>query len=214
MGGFELSFFVPFDRLDIYAELVVNASDRLPLGASPNMVFTILRPGYDASDEMSPGCVRQVSFAAPFFGETISELTVAEPGAPGEDGRSELVWRQLHSSTRLNLLGDGRYLPEFGCVLESSTDGTLVTMRYNFARAEMSGPLCFLVGCMPQLLKWHLHASISSVWHMEMVRRGHVPLRKPTFGKIAADRSEEEQIRLKAQLPRGEGLHPCLRWLA
>ena len=57
---------------------------------------------------MSAGCVRQVQFAQPFFGETISELTVADRGAAsGEDGRSEIVWRQLVSSTRLNLLGDG-----------------------------------------------------------------------------------------------------------
>ena len=33
------------------------------------------------------------------------------------------------------------------------------------------------------------------------VRRGMVPIKRPTFGNIVADRSEEEQIRLRAQLP-------------
>ena len=90
-----------------------------------------------------------------------------------EEGISELVWRQLQSSTRLNLLGDGQHPPEFGVVLEGGPAGTLVTMRYNFARAQMDGPLCLLVGCMPALLRWHLHASISSVWHLEMVSAAH-----------------------------------------
>ena len=150
---------------------------------------------------MSAGCVRQVMFAEPFFGETISELTVADRGESSVEGRSVVVWRQLHSATRLNLLGDGRHSPEFGVQLEGGSDGTLVTMRYNFARAEMKGPLCFLVGCMPSLLKWHLHASIASVWHMEMVRRGHVPLKRP-FRRMGRDESEEEQIKLRARQPR------------
>lgn len=147
---------------------------------------------------MSPGCVRRVSFAAPFFGETVSELIVAEAGEAVDGGRSEVVWRQLHSATRLNLLGDGRsLLPEFGVELEGGPDGTLVTMRYNFMRAEMSGPLCFLVGCMPSLLKWHLHAHIASVWHMEMVRRGHVPLKRP-FRRMGNDVDEEDLIKRRA----------------
>ena len=65
--------------------------------------------------------------------------------------------------------GPSRYFPEFGVVLEGGPGGTLVTMRYNFAKADMKGPLCFLAKCMPDLLKWHLHGSIGSVWHMEMV---------------------------------------------
>ena len=143
-----------------------------------------------------------MSFAAPFFGETVSELTVAERGGESkEGGRSVVVWRQLETSTRLNLLGDGQSLPEFGVELESGAQGSLVTLRYNFAKAEMSGPLCFLVGCMPSLLKWHLHASIASVWHIEMVRRGHVPLKRP-FGDIRGDLDEEERIRQRARTPR------------
>ena len=233
MGGFELSFYLPFDRACVYDELLVHPRRRYPLGASPNVAFSILRPGYDPDNEVRPlarrwpparqpqphlddggarargraaqlsvGCVRQVSFAAPFFGETVSELTVAARGAPeGEEGRSEVVWRQLDSATRLNLLGDGRHLPEFGVQLEDGPHGTLVTLRYNFARAEMQGPLCFLVGCMPSLLKWHLHASIASVWHLEMCRRGHVPCKRP-FRQMSADVSLEESIRSKARTPR------------
>ena len=152
--------------------------------------------------QISAGLVRKVSFAAPFFGETVSELTVAERGsADADSGRSEVVWRQLHSSTRLNLLGDRGHLPEFGVVLEGGPQGALVTLRYNFARAEMSGPLCFLVGCMPSLLKWHLHASIANVWHIEMVRRGYIPLKRP-FLQMRSDLDEEESIRQAARTPR------------
>ena len=199
MGGFELSFHLPFERRHVYDELVVHPRVRHPLGAAPNVAFTIMRPGYEPGDEMSAGCVRKVSFAAPFFGETVSELTVASRGEDGkEEGYSEVVWRQLKSETRLNLLGDGVHLPEFAVGLEGGPGGTLVTLRYNFARAEMSGPLCFIVGCLPSLLKWHLDASIQGVWHIEMVRRGYVPLRRP-FRKVADDRSEEERIRLSAR---------------
>ena len=52
MGGFELAFFLPFDRMDIYGELVCHPSEKQPLGASPNVAFTILRPGYDPNDEV------------------------------------------------------------------------------------------------------------------------------------------------------------------
>jgi hypothetical protein len=109
-----------------------------------------------------------VSFAAPFYGETTSELTIAERGPPTRIGRSRVVWRQLETSTRLNLLGDEErgVFPEFGVEMEGSAVGTLVTMTYNFARIEMRGPLCFLGSCLPSLLQWHLHSSIGAVWHV------------------------------------------------
>ena len=44
MGGFTLSFMIPFERTDVYDELLVDDN---PLGSSPNVAFTILRPGYD-----------------------------------------------------------------------------------------------------------------------------------------------------------------------
>ena len=198
MGGFSLSFMLPFERTAVYDELLIKDN---PLGSSPNVQFTILRPGY--SSEMSAGCVRQASFVAPFFGETTSELTVAERGPEDSYGKSHVVWRQLESSTRLNLL-DGRHLPEFGVVLEGGEMGTLVTMRYNFSRAEMQGPLCCLASCLPALLRWHLHASVGAVWHLEMVRRGYLPLKRPQFSRIIQDLSEEEQIRLRATLPKAE----------
>ena len=178
MGGFELAFHLPFDRCSVYDELLIHPRRGHPLGASPNVAFSVIRPGYEAHEEMSVGCVRKVTFAQPFYGMTTSELAVASRGDPdAEEGISELVWRQLQSSTRLNLLGDGQHPPEFGVVLEGGPAGTLVTMRYNFARAQMDGPLCLLVGCMPALLRWHLHASISSVWHLEMVSAAHAPRR-------------------------------------
>lgn len=109
---------------------------------------------------MSAGCVRRVSFFAPFCGETTSELVVADRGSPAADGQSRVVWRQLESSTRLNLLGetlaDGEAFPEFGVALEGGPGGTLVTMTYNFARVDLRGPLFFLASCMPALLRWHL----------------------------------------------------------
>ena len=50
MGGFTLAFFVPFERLEVYDELLVADN---PLGATAeNMNFTILRPGYDPNDEV------------------------------------------------------------------------------------------------------------------------------------------------------------------
>ena len=47
---FTLAFFVPFERLEVYDELLVADN---PLGATAeNMNFTILRPGYDPNDEV------------------------------------------------------------------------------------------------------------------------------------------------------------------
>ena len=55
MGGFELSFLLPFDRLAIYDELLVHPAIRHPLGASPNVAFAVLRPGYDPNNEVREG---------------------------------------------------------------------------------------------------------------------------------------------------------------
>ena len=149
---------------------------------------------------LSPGCVRRASFAAPFYGETTSELIVAQRGDPDNEAHatSSLVWRQLDSATRLNLLGDGSHLPEFGVLLEGGPGVTLVTLTYNFASARMHGPLCFLVMCMPQLLKWHLHTKIASEWHLQMLYRNHVPRKRP-FRRLANDVDEEERIKLSAR---------------
>lgn len=136
-GGFDVTFSIPFSRVDVYKELLVPDS---PLGSSPNVTFRILRPGYDEADPMSPGCVRRVEFGAPFNGETVSELTVAERG-PNESGSSSIKWRQLESSTKLNLLGnpaEGDY-PEFTVTLEGGPQGTLVKLIYNFARVRRRG---------------------------------------------------------------------------
>lgn len=194
MGGFDISFFLPFSRQELYSELLVVDN---PLGSSPNVSFTVLRPGY--TEEVSPGFVRKCTFAAPFFGETISELTVAEPGTRFGPGKSSIKWRQLESSTRLNLVGRDGILPEFLVELDGSEDGTLVRLAYNFAQVNVGGPLFCLVNCMPSLLRYHLHSSIVSVWHMEMVRRNHVPQKKPVFANLISDKSEEEAIRDQAQ---------------
>ena len=137
--------------------------------------------------QISPGCVRRCTFAAPFFGTTTSEMTVAEPGPATGSGKSAIKWRQLESSTRMNLEGRDGISPEFLVELEGGAEGTLVTMTYNFAKVSMNGPLFCLLNCMPSLLKYHLHSSITSVWHMEMVRRNHVPKKKPVFANLKGD---------------------------
>jgi hypothetical protein len=203
MGGFTISFFLPFVADDLYNELL----SEFPLGSSPNVTFTILRSGY-SGPVISPGCVRKVTFPAPYFGETISELTVAEKGTAGS--KSTIVWRQLTSSTRLNLLGRDGIPPEYIVTLEGSTGGTLVRIRYNFHKTDMKGPLFFLSYCMPSLLQFQLSLTIVDVWHAEMVRRQHLPQEKPTFIDLPGDKSEEKSIRLKAlQQP----THPCARCL-
>ena len=167
-NGFNIRFVLPFSRADIYKELL-NATS--PLGSSPSASFTIMRPGHTEGEQVSPGCIRKATFAAPFYGETVSELTVADAGAADGSGVATIKWRQLEASTRLNLIGLDGKPSEFTVELEGDPGfGTLVIMTYNFATAEMQGPLSFL-GCMlPQLLQYHLHSSIVSVWHMEMVR--------------------------------------------
>jgi len=193
LGGFDLSFYLPFSRQELYSELLVADN---PLGSSPNVTFEILRAGY--SGEISPGCVRRCTFAAPFFGTTTSEMTLAEPGPATGSGKSAIKWRQLESSTRMNLEGRDGIPPEFLVELEGGAEGTLVTMTYNFAKVSMNGPLFCLLNCMPSLLKYHLHSSITSVWHMEMVRRNHVPKKKPVFANLKGDQTEENAIRTQA----------------
>jgi len=204
MGGFSVTFHLPFTREDVFEQLLVKET---PLGSSPNCTFTIMRKGYTDGVEVSPGCVRKVTFAAPFFGETVSELTVAE--TYGE--KSRIVWRQLTSSTRLNLLGRDGIPPEYIVELEGGVGGTLVTLRYNFYKADMKGPLFFLVNCMPSLLQYHLYSSIVDVWYMEMVHRGYPPEKKPVFTDLSANMSEEKRIRLKALETAPS--HPCARCL-
>jgi hypothetical protein len=46
-AGFDLCFFIPFDRTEVYDELLTTAPHG-PLGSSPNVEFTILRPGFES----------------------------------------------------------------------------------------------------------------------------------------------------------------------
>ena len=209
LGGFVVQFSIPFSRTDVYKELLVAEG---PLGSSPNVTFTIRRPGIAGGQPISPGCVRAVEFGAPFHGTTVSELTVAEKGTENGPGFSAVKWRQLESTTRLNLLGDGTHLPEFTVTLEGSKSGTLVKLYYNFSKVDMKGPLFCFSSCMPNLLKWHLTSTISNVWHMEMVRRGYIPEKKPVFGNITADKSEEAEIKARAANGKA-GASKCLKCL-
>ena len=43
MGGFTLSFMIPFERTSVFDELLVADN---PLGSAPNVAFTVLAPGY------------------------------------------------------------------------------------------------------------------------------------------------------------------------
>ncbi len=137
MGGFTVLFSLPFSRLDVYKELLIHDQ---PLGSSPNVTFTLLRPGYTADAPISPGAVRRVEFGPPFHGSTVSELTVAERGAADGSGFSAIKWRQLESTTRLNLLGRDGQPPEFTVTLEGSKQGTLIKLHYNFDRARPTPP--------------------------------------------------------------------------
>lgn len=152
---FSVNFFLPFSRHELYSELL-HPSD--PLGSTPTQEHTILRNGYTPDVVMSPGCVRKVAFAAPFYGETISELSVADPGDDGQVGVSRIVWRQLSTSTRLRLFGrDNVNLPEFGILLEGDIGGTLLTLTYKCARA----PHC--CASPPKLASSTLHAPVCAL---------------------------------------------------
>jgi len=206
MGGFSLSYHLPFAREDLFNELMVADA---PLGSSPDCTFSIMRNGFTEGVVVSPGCVRKVTFASPYFGETISQLSIADRGAPG--GASRIVWQQLQSTTRLNLLGRDGIPPEYKVELEEGMGGTLVKMSYNFYKADMKGPLFFLVNCMPSLLQYHLHSQIATVWAGEMVRRGYQPLAKPAFKNLSGNKHEEDLIRnLKALEGPSHPLAKCL----
>ena len=51
LGGFDLSFFLPFSRQELYSELLVADN---PLGSSPNVTFEILRAGYSGEVSTPP----------------------------------------------------------------------------------------------------------------------------------------------------------------
>ena len=52
MGGFTLSFMIPFERTSVFDELLVADN---PLGSAPNVAFTVLAPGYYEA-EVSARC--------------------------------------------------------------------------------------------------------------------------------------------------------------
>jgi hypothetical protein len=43
MGGFDVTFFLPFARQEVYRELMVQDN---PLGTAPDLTTSLLRPGY------------------------------------------------------------------------------------------------------------------------------------------------------------------------
>ena len=74
---------------------------------------------------------------------------VALPGS----GCVALIWMGLPCLVGLALFGWRQ--------LEGGPGGTLVTLTYNFAHADMKGPLCVFTSCLPAILKWQLHTAIA-----------------------------------------------------
>lgn len=74
MGGFTLAFMIPFERCDVYDELLIKDN---PIGASPNMTFTELRPGYfDQDIDPQWRCEVRVQPWMPFFSRRICSFTL------------------------------------------------------------------------------------------------------------------------------------------
>ena len=194
-GGFDVHFVLPFARSSVWTELLAE----YPLGSSMDRAqHTILRPGYTEGEVVSPGCVRRAEFvAADASGYTISELVEADAGH-GREGAAVLKWRQLETSTALDLLGCDGHLPEFTVRLLGGDAGTLVTLAYNFASVRVRGGLCCIACLLPRLLKANLDSRMGGAWLADMRERKYAEVESPNFPALLSDKTEEETIRKAA----------------
>jgi len=194
MGGFKVTFTIPYTMDSVIKELLEPTN---PLGASSEkLTFETVRAGWDGKSSVSRGYVRRVTFDEPFSGSTVSELVTLEELSNGWF----LKWRQLQSTTRLNLIGDGDEFPEFSITLvNNSGDSTTATLDYNFKKVSLSGPLCCFACIMPKLLEWHLTKTIHLVWANEMASRGYQQTEKGKFTAVSQDKELEEAIKARAK---------------
>eukprot|EP00966_Prymnesium_polylepis_P154384 3564725-Prymnesium_polylepis.1 len=98
----QILFTVPFERGDVYAELIDAAQ---PLGIDPTSVAIKVTRSHDSVEQLQTleqGCVREIEFAS---GSTHSELMALEEGAL-------IRWQELESSVAmLKMHGIGRHKP-------------------------------------------------------------------------------------------------------
>lgn len=125
-GGFEASFTIPYNRENVFAE-VVKFSD--PLAADVDIRYTLHgAPKEPTPPTISVGMQRKAEFLNPeIAGYTISQCVALEPGRM-------VKWRQLESKKKgMNLLGADGKMPEVTITLSDHHEGCNIKLAYDFA---------------------------------------------------------------------------------
>lgn len=198
MGGFAVSFDVPFSAADVFKELL---HEEHQLGINTERVtFETVKKG-DGPVEINGlaiGYVRRTIFGEPFSGTTVSEITALEDS----EDQKLITWTQLESDTKMQLIGTPAAPPRTTIALTASPKGTNVSITYEFDKVKIVGALCCLAPAMPSLLKWHMGQTIEDIWTYEMSSgRGYDSVEvggKKLFRQQQADISEEKLIKERA----------------
>ena len=159
----QILFTVPFERTDVYAELI---DAERPLGVDPTSATIKVTRSHDSAETLptlEPGCVREIAFAS---GSTRSELLAL-------DDNSLIRWQELESSVALlKMHGIGRHKPTFTIHLADGPDGgTRVWLRYEFWRVEVQGK--GMLDAFPPQDAASIGPTLQRVWSSDMSARGY-----------------------------------------
>uniref|UniRef100_A0A7S3B5V2 Uncharacterized protein n=1 Tax=Haptolina ericina TaxID=156174 RepID=A0A7S3B5V2_9EUKA len=194
LGGFEISFTLPFKRADVWAELTRFSN---PLGASRGVTYSRSSDSIGGSgDELVVGMLRRAEFKSDHFkGWTLSELM--DLRVP-----SYIKWAQVETDlSGGQLLGKGSTKPEVSCALTESAIGTSVKVKYDFYKVSSSGEMTA-----EKMATQFLH-NAAEMWTSDMLSRGYqkeMPKFSPSSAFInrSRDQAEEQAIKARVATPR------------
>jgi len=189
--GFEVSFTIPFVRMDVFKEVTMFNN---PLGAD-NSEINFQMNGQSVADnaQITLGTKRTAIYSSTdYAGTTVSECVDCIPG-------TFIKWRQLESTKKgMQLVGDGKRHPEFSISLLDNALGTTVHLKYDYAKVVDGGPM----GTSGKI-KQFFEQTAADTWTKDMTNRGYkqgqVTPRGSNLVNVGRDQAEEAAIRAGAQ---------------
>jgi len=168
MSSFNASFLVPFERTDIYREIVKAST---PLGIDTRRVNIKVTKDGRSVEVISPGCIREAEFVDN-TGTTTSKLVDLEDG-------KRIVWAELSSTVQsMRMIGTDTQQPLFSTTLQDAPRGTLVELKYDFHKVQLPGLFGNSVNKseFPTHISESLPEAVRTAWTTDMQSRGYEKL--------------------------------------
>ena len=173
-SSFNASFLVPFDRNQLFKEVIKPDQ---PLGIDTARVnITVTKDGVPCNS-ISEGCIRVAEFTDG-SGTTTSRLVRLEAG-------KTVVWEELESTiTSMRMIGTETQRPLFTTKMTDAPRGTMIELRYDFHKVQLPGLFGSSVNksSFPTHISDSLPEAVKTAWTSDMLARGYTKLTSEDAG--------------------------------